>query len=889
MKKNLLISVLILALFSPLIVNADNAGGTGGESGGGGHTGGSAGVLYDPGSKVLSGAYLFEFVYKPQGQTNRTYRKKIGCAVVTTGKAKGPTASWIAGKAQSYAKSHNCQYLTSGSMVSLASQLDEGKTVDELFPDDRSKRNETIILKYLNEFGVTQNDLTDPNDYNTGHKDSYGYRILIQRFIPFMKNGKYSSLKLRKEYANDGARATQLFGSNRAKDLKTTRDDIGIKSAASINVGRDDADSLKAKFKDYNNGAGYNILWLAFKSAPQVDYSVDAACVGCDDKETDANRSSYVIQDTTDWGGILRSGESNYMCASGGKTAEQNASITSSYFKTSTSCGDIYCREEVKVVFPNANDTPVVERGRYFTVHSPFRNEEGLVKQPYSPDYNEDVAILNENKYDHNWGAIKIIKTKECRMKKGNNENSCLTKNSESLKFKKSPEVKLTYKGKLKSNANEDEKKEFEKYAEELTNITLEVEPSSEFGSSTSNSAVSVTWSPYKSEEKKIESNYIYKTTQVSSYKLPKTMYRYILKAGGEVVSKDPGEVAHIDLGIATIPVSKNNKVYTNEDATLSLSFTLDNDMHLANSFSGKITLPSCGNNEHVDTIPNIYKYVWTKHKNSISTNSITGMNSTTEQNRINEISSSACAKLYLCSRTNNGMTCKKSGVDECIKNRTNNKIGNTNATNCYVHSQAKDTGNSNYICSVYVNPGIPDPPDIPIEDCPGCIDPDPRFDDGSSDPKCIVDIGNNVCLPATGYNKLIYRPIDLDNPFPAQTGNNRKTGINWCGYNTELKRFICTWDESNPVVSEYVLNNRGVDGDKVYSLEPMYSVTLDPDTINAVQKYNDTNSYDDFTLTCDTDGTHCELKKGTIIRESVDVKCPINSANQKCEQGGGS
>jgi len=637
-----------------------------------------------------------------------------------------------------------------------------------------------------------------------------------------------------------------------------------------------------------------------------TDYSIDAACVDCKDEETDSNRASYIIQDTSSWEGIFKSDNADYMCSWNGLNASEVANHMAKYFVTNSSCGKIYCREEVKVVFPNANGTPTIERGRYFTVHSPFRDAEGMVIQPYSPDYNEDVAILNENKYDHNWGAIKIIKTKECRMVNNSGDNSCLEQNKNNLTFKETPSVTLTYKGKLKNDATEKERREFEKYNENLVNIPLEVEPndetSSEFGSGT-NSTINIKSDPYESKDGRFTSNSLYTTTQTSTYKLPGTMFRYVLKEGGVVTSKDPGDIAHIDLGIATIPVSRNNKIYTDEDATLSLSFTLDDDMHLSESFDrDNSKMPNCNSgSQGSGNSTNIYSYV--VEKATVGTTGVTGLSSEREKEKINEIASSACAKLHLCTKTkdNDGITCTKSGVDSCIKDRISNKIGNVDkGTNCYLNSQPLNEGDSNYVCSVYVDPGIPTMgPPIYKEDCPGCIDPDPRFDDDPSEPICIVEIGNNVCLPATGYNELIYRPIDLDNPFPAKTGFNRFTGLNWCGYNKELKGFICDYDADNPVVSEYILNNRGVDGDEVYNLKPMYSVELTPEIINQIQDYNTKHSYDDFRLSCEPpkqegqdyvihNGTHCKLEPGTVISSVVVTSCPIESPDQKCKQGGG-
>ena len=41
-----------------------------------------------------------------------------------------------------------------------------------------------------------------------------------------------------------------------------------------------------------------------------------------------------------------------------------------------------------------------------------------------------------------------------------------------------------------------------------------------------------------------------------------------------------------------------------------------------------------------------------------------------------------------------------------------------------------------------------------------------------------------------------------------------------------------------------------------------MYKVELDSKMINEIRKYNKNNSYDDFTLKCDSKGDNCKIKK---------------------------
>jgi len=889
-KKSCLILFCFTFLFFPVfLVKADNPGGTGGGSGSlGGPGGGGARVLHDSGASVESGVYKFELVYKPKDKSNRTI---IKCAVIDTSKRRGlsnRSKLKIKSLAQDYARNHGCVYKDSGDMVNLAKRLNNNsETVDSIFGKSGLKE-ERVIRSYFEEFKVTENDLQEPHDYNTGHYNSYGYRILIQRFIPFMKNGSIAALKTRKEFANENPSPipTQLFGTSRSFDLHTTKGDIGIASAAGTDVGDpwQSADELFAKFKNWYNGAGYNILWLAVKTAPKVDFSVDAACENCENEDDSDDGKAYVIQDTTNWEGILRSEDKNYMCATSKKTAEENTRTTEEYFINRTSCGNVYCREEVQVIFPNEKDGSVLttERGRYFTVHTPFRNtsgeNEGKVKDKspyyYLDEWTDDVDILNNLKsYGANFGEIKVMKIRECRMKGKTKveEEKCMS-SQENLKFhtptgkdyKSSGndfKITLEYNGKLNDGTNE--------------KIRYELGPESlgEFGNGTTSTLSYYDNDKFESKDKQIQSNGVYVHTQTTAYKLPGIVNRYIEKDGGVFVSKKPISQNYIDLGIATVPVSQDNIVLTSEDATLTLSFELSKDLHLKNAFEERIELPNCGSDSSIDTIANIYQYVWKKYK--ITIDKVSGMNSTDEKEKIKELSNSACAKLYNCSETKDGISCTKKGINECIEQRRTKKSGN-----CLSNSQEDS---SNYICSVYVDPGIPNIPELPEEECPGCRE------EVEKEPNCIFELGSNVCIPATGYNKLIYRPIDLTSPFPAQDGSGRKTGANWCGYDTQLKKYSCS--NENPVVDEYILNNRGVKGEDVYSLNPMYEVELTPEKIKEIQAYNRGKSYDNFTLTCETDGTRCEMTiQGTL---GVDTNCDIDRSDPKCEKqyksGGGS
>jgi hypothetical protein len=509
----------------------------------------------------------------------------------------------------------------------------------------------------------------------------------------------------------------------------------------------------------------------------------------------------------------------------------------------------IFCREEVRFVFPNSKNELTVNRGRYFTVHSPFRDENKLVIKPYGATYNADVEILNDSKYDSNWGSIKVIKTRECRMANRSDEQSVLNSNKQNLKFKSDPVIKLTYKG------NDDNGK----YD---IDTELAVEPEDEFGSGTKEE-ITVSKSTYTSKSGTYKSNYIYKDVQTRTYKLPDKTYRYILKEGAVFVSGNQTEGTYIDLGISTIPVSTKSKVNSDTKPLISLKFTLDDDMKLSKSFKKDNNyLPSCT----LKTDPNnIYNYV--KAKGKVSANAVTGI---TDSEKKQEIANSSCAKLYQCSATSDGIgNCKRAGVGTCITNRTINKIGNNDSNNCYVKSTASVSDENNYVCSINVASGVPG---IYVPECPGCAKE--TTSDTTSDtttdsstgpstssvttPLCQKEITDGVCLPSTGYSTLEYRTIDLDNPFPGQSGSGRYTGLNWCGYNEETETWNCNGNSNNEVVQEYILKNRGVSGSSVYNLEPMYSVTLTKDEISKIQGYNSSNDYDDFRLTCNNKGEEC-------------------------------
>ena len=116
------------------------------------------------------------------------------------------------------------------------------------------------------------------------------------------------------------------------------------------------------------------------------------------------------------------------------------------------------------------------------------------------------------------------------------------------------------------------------------------------------------------------------------------------------------------------------------------------------------------------------------------------------------------------------------------------------------------------------------------------------------------------------GDLRVIYRPIDLNNPFPDITAGGRVTGSNWCDGD------YCGTDSRNRVVTNVITSKKDI-----YSKKPMYTFVLTPADIMSIRSYNkstdsfgNTRSYDDFNLTCaEGTGNGCISEFLTNIMES--------------------
>lgn len=112
--------------------------------------------------------------------------------------------------------------------------------------------------------------------------------------------------------------------------------------------------------------------------------------------------------------------------------------------------------------------------------------------------------------------------------------------------------------------------------------------------------------------------------------------------------------------------------------------------------------------------------------------------------------------------------------------------------------------------------------------------------------PECKKNPNSPSCKNPSGID-VIYRTIKLGSEgiaFPSIDGDGRTPGANWNS-------------EDGSIVSKYITNNRSVKGEEVYTLTPLYKITLTPTIIKQIRTYNKAvNDYGDFNLSCEIDSS---------------------------------
>ena len=225
------------------------------------------------------------------------------------------------------------------------------------------------------------------------------------------------------------------------------------------------------------------------------------------------------------------------------------------------------------------------------------------------------------------------------------------------------------------------------------------------------------------------------------------------------------------------------------------------------------------------------------------------------------------------CTKSN----AKSKGRDWNSKTNTCCPVGshyNSNSGKCEIDKNKCNVNNYqsynvdwNYTTGQCCNPGetynqttgtCDSTPNNPPTECPTSRCPYGCCPSGICAPMPRDKNGNVVCPSGSG-NKVIYRTIDLANPFPGQSAENRATGSNWCSYNIKTQKLSCKYN--NATATNYIINgaSSNTKSSKTYSSDHiLYKVTLDSKTISNIRKYNDKNKYDDFTLSCKDNGNAC-------------------------------
>lgn len=121
--------------------------------------------------------------------------------------------------------------------------------------------------------------------------------------------------------------------------------------------------------------------------------------------------------------------------------------------------------------------------------------------------------------------------------------------------------------------------------------------------------------------------------------------------------------------------------------------------------------------------------------------------------------------------------------------------------------------------------------------------------------------------------SSLIFRPIPLTKAseghalaFLTQDGKKRDPGKNW---------------NNASVVDAIILNNRNVEGNDVYKLDPMYEITLTPELMNKIREYNSSQNKKIISVYGDsaksttgvagyTSYTNFEMKDGHFISNNI-------------------
>ena len=594
------------------------------------------------------------------------------------------------------------------------------------------------------------------------------------------------------------------------------------------------------------------------------DYSLDAACLGCDKKyqeQKNETNKAFIIQDTTDWSGILVSDVIN-TC-----NKDFDGTLHTYYKKTNGESNKIFCREEYHVSYPNKNNMLEIKLGRYFTLNA--TKDQLYVIDSSSP----------------NFAPIEVTKVRQCI---GGDENNLKNFNK-------------TSKGTFESCGGSIEvgyNSSYEDYEEDKNNYTYKGMLDSKLSSSTSE--IKTHTYPTGATAPMLEQKAVF------SFTLKDNIYRYIrISDGLSVIGAKQNDISkgiYNDVGVSNFPI----KLSAAKDPRLRLSYLLPN---ASNSCSDKYSKmnQALANNKVLSCTENKYNvYSGSNYKGS------------------EKIDDSACAKLFKKGTERYNMCVGARQINKlgnCLNlinsnyycdleiDRCNKKLAGKGEYKNYVWSDLDNrcckkseydstTGKCNDICDKnnYASLGRDWNPQT-NKCCPGdykyntitqkCVPSNEKCD--SRHLNCEV-AGRPCCIDNNGYNycgyyvngkevcpgrvssiDYVYRVIDTKDSFIAQNGFVRNTGSNWCSNSVfGSDHFTCQGRSDLNRVIKYVITDKKLTYDNA-----MYVVKLDASTIDKIRLYNKGKSYEDFKLNCKKDGSACQsdFLRSTIISK-VSGRC---------------
>ena len=292
-------------------------------------------------------------------------------------------------------------------------------------------------------------------------------------------------------------------------------------------------------------------------------------------------------------------------------------------------------------------------------------------------------------------------------------------------------------------------------------------------------------------------------------FTLPDRFYRYVQKKDAFSI-RDYNTIIHDnpanyrDIEISNIPIPFNDHK-TGDEVSTTFKYTLPSKSKIIKAI-GKSNYFGCPEDVQID---NLYKKAKDKNSNDM-------------------LKETACYKLFGSA----------SLTDKCVTNRLSKTI------NCL---------NDDYTCNLPVSDSKTPPCDPKKEVCKVC-DPTKEICDGDEcnpNLKCCED-----CVE--DFSKVIYRVINVDNPFTYENGKIRNTGINWCSETANDGKIDCSGN--NKTVLSKITDKKNIS-----ESEALYVIDLTSDNIKSLRGYNENHSYEYYN--CDknvSDFCRSEILSGT-------------------------